>query len=176
MRNLSLKFLPILTLAASCHSQDISSVSYTHIKNCTETVENVNAAYSELTCKKVGSYELAIMQQSPSLFDIRLTRHEKTISTEFDSVSGDLPIEPGPAIEWHLVDGEPKFMVFRLKWGTEEAPFTMDEYLVASRLDAGGFCTLATINTRKNQDANEKARLVIKNTTGSFCDSSIQKI
>lgn len=175
MRNLLLKILPILTITVSCHSQDVDSIDYTHLKDCTETVTNENAAFSELHCKKIGSYSVSITQQSPTIFDIHLTHDNKVISTEFDQLTTELPLESGKTIEWHLVNGEPKFMIFRLKWGTEDAPFTMNEYLVASRIDKNGFCTLATIDVHENKDANQKARDTIKDSPGKAdaCDAQI---
>ncbi len=54
------------------------------------------------------------------------------------------------AIEWHLVNNKPKYMIFRLSWGTENEPFKMRQYLVVNLMTDNDICPLATIDVKNN--------------------------
>ncbi|MFC6633718.1 hypothetical protein [Microbulbifer taiwanensis] len=154
----------------ACDSEASDSVpahglqtSYTRIDSCRETVDNANAAFSLLDCGKVGEHQVHITVQSPTVFTVRLKDDGTEAMSEFEELSGDLPLETGPAIEWYSEGENLRFMVFRLRWGTDEAPFQMDERLVISLVSADRICPLATVGVKSNRNANEKARQLIQN-------------
>ena len=161
-------FFMVLALISlsSCQSEQSQAqekIIYTYIKDCVETVENENAAFSELSCPDVGSYKLNITQQSPMYFNVVLSNQVATISTDFTSLTNESPLEPGTAIEWHLVQGEPRFMIFRLSWGSQEQPFNMQQYLTINLVESNGICSLAVVRVSKHKNANQKARDVLNN-------------
>lgn len=162
MKNLSIKILPsILLLIASCNTNGSAvdeKTQYTHIKDCKEQIENDNAAFSELLCPKIGSYSIIIKKQSPQFITIFLKNADHTLATNFNPVTNELPIEHGKAIEWHLENREPKYMIFRLAWGTPSEPFVMTERLVINLITKDKICPLATINTKAIKNANQTAR------------------
>jgi hypothetical protein len=53
--------------------------------------------------------------------------------TDFETLSDELPLEPGKTLEWHLYDGKPRFLIFRLGWGTEQEPHTFRLSIHGSR-------------------------------------------
>lgn len=144
---------------------------YTRISECKEVVENSNAAFSELSCANVGGMALTISIQKPTYFIVNLGE----ASSEFEVLSGELPLEVGTAIEWPLVDGRPRYMIFRLKWGTEEDPFNIKERLVVSYVSKDRICPLATVDGSRAH-ANEKARALISEKFSSIkeCPASVQ--
>lgn len=150
--------LLFLTACTSGAEPSAPAVAYTHLTDCTEAVENENAAFSVLTCPKVGSYDLSISQQSPVYFTVQLKKGEKVQSSDFETLSGELPLEPGKALEWHLYNGEPRFLIFRLAWGTAAEPFVTNQYLVLNYVGKDSVCPLATVDVKKNPDANQKVR------------------
>lgn len=173
--------LGLAACAASCSSdasQTNKEIVYTPLQKCVETVENANAAFSELKCPDVGSYELTVTQQSPVYFTVHLQKQGRKLSTEFESITGELPLEPGKTLEWHLVNDEPQFLIFRLAWGTEAAPFKMSEHLVVSYVGQKEICALASIDAKKNRDANQKARDLVSETFSSVrsCPQKILQI
>lgn len=134
------------------------ATQYTHLKNCKEQIENDNAAFSELLCPKIGSYSILIKTQSPQFITISLNNAGRSLATNFNPVTKELPIEYGKAIEWHLENKEPKYMIFRLAWGTPSEPFVMTERLVINLVSSDKICPLATINTKAVKNANQMAR------------------
>lgn len=150
--------LVFLTSCGSDAEQADMNISYTHLKDCTEQVDNVNAAFSVLKCPKVGDYQLSISQQSPVFFTVQLQKGKHVVTTDFESLSGELPLDPGKALEWHLKNAEPHLLVFRLGWGTEAEPFAFKQHLVINYVGKDSICPLATIDVKKNADANQKAR------------------
>ena len=66
-------------------------------------------------------------------------------------------------IEWHLYDKVPKFMAFRLAWGSDDKPYDMGEYRVVNLVTKNSICVLATIDSKMNKNANEKAHSLILN-------------
>jgi hypothetical protein len=71
------------------------------------------------------------------------------------------PVEPGHAIEWYLYDNKPRFMIFRLSWGTEDKPFEMKQYLVINLVTENRICVIDKVAVDKVKDANEVARELI---------------
>lgn len=162
MKNISSKILPsILLLIVSCNSNGSTvdeKTQYTHLKDCKELIENDNAAFSELLCPRIGAYDVLIKIQSPQYITISLNTSGRTVSTNFNPVTKELPIEYGKAIEWHLENKEPKYMIFRLAWGTASEPFVMTERLVINLVSTDKICPLATITTKTSKNANQMAR------------------
>lgn len=166
-KNLLVKFLPsMLLLIVSCNSNGSAvdeKTQYTHLKDCKEQIENDNAAFSELLCPKIGSYSILIKKQSPQFVTISLNTSGRSLATNFNPVTKELPIEHGKAIEWHLENKEPKYMIFRLAWGTPAEPFVMTERLVINLVGSDRICPLATINTKAVKNANQLARDLLGN-------------
>lgn len=163
MKNIPMKFsVSILLLLISCNSNgDIEkSIQYTHIKDCKEKTDNDNAAFSELLCRKIGSYDVAIKSVGVEFMTIILQRNGKSLATDSDDLTKDLPFTPGQmkVIEWHLENNEPKYLIFRLAWGTASEPFVMTERLVLNLVSNDRICPLATIKTRSVKNANQMAR------------------
>lgn len=158
LKNIAL--LSCLCLSLSCSAKDNfdSNIHYTKLNSCKESIENENAAASLLKCDSIGGYELSITIQDPVFFTMTLSRGNKSKMTEFEELSRELPLETGRAVEWHVVNGEPQFMIFRVSWGTEEAPFDMTERLVLNYVADDRICPVATVNTKKHKNANEKIR------------------
>jgi len=171
-------FLLAVTVSAfasiSCHSEETSSskaatskvteiteISYTFLKDCKDTVGNDNAAFTELSCPPVGDYKVNITAQSPQYFNIYLNKGDVKLSSDFTMVSHDNPIETGKAIEWHVVNQKPRYMIFRLSWGSEAEPFKMKEYLVVNLVTNTDICVLATVDVKNNKNANIKAQNLI---------------
>ncbi|WP_308364838.1 MULTISPECIES: hypothetical protein [unclassified Microbulbifer] len=154
--------------SAACNSEadnrtpkDTLQTSYTRIDSCKETVQNDNAAFSILDCGKVGEHDLHITVQSPTIFTVRLKKDSAEAMSEFEELSGDLPLETGPVLEWYSDNHQPRFMVFRVSWGTDDEPFQMDERLVISYITKDRICPLATVQVKSNKNANEKTRELI---------------
>lgn len=146
----------VFLLACQSHA---TTISYSTIADCKEQIDNDNAAFSELHCKPVGAYQLDIKQQSPQYFTITLTADGKSVSSELETLTQELPMEPGKAIEWHSIDRQPKFMIFRLKAQLDDS--AMKEYLTLNLVTAKRICPLASIETAKNPNVNQKARDLI---------------
>lgn len=136
---------------------------YTFIKDCKDTSNNVNAAFTELSCSQLGKYKVDISAQSPQFFNIHLTKGSEKISTDFTVVTKDNPVEAGKAIEWHLHNNEPTHMIFRLSWGTDVEPFNMRQYLVLNLVTSKDICVLATADVKNNKNANQKIRDLMLN-------------
>ncbi|WP_250461754.1 hypothetical protein [Microbulbifer litoralis] len=141
--------------------EDSLKTSYTRIGSCEETVDNANAAFSILDCGKVAGRDLRITVQSPTIFTVRLMKSGTEAMSEFEELSGDLPLETGPALEWYSDNQKPRFMVFRVSWGTDKKPFQMDERLVINYVAKDRICPLATVSIESNKNANEKTRELI---------------
>lgn len=152
--------------------------SYTRIDSCKETVESENAAFSILDCGKVGERDLHITVQSPTVFTVRLKYDGTEAMSEFEELSGDLPLETGPTLEWYSDNSQLRFMVFRVSWGTEDEPFQMNERLVISYVAEDRICPLATVGVKSNRNANEKARELIydKLLSTSECPKDVLSI
>ena len=153
-----------------------ADIRYTFLKDCKETILNDNAAFSEQNCPDLAAFKVSITKQDPQFFNIILKHKTQESSSDFTVVSNKKPIKEGKAIEWHLQDNVPKYMIFRLSWGTDDQPFKMREYLVVNLVTANDICALATIDIKNNRDANEKARNLLlkefKNTQA--CPEKIQ--
>ena len=146
---------------ASCYSIGGAvdeKIQYTYLKECKEKIENENAAFSELHCPKIGAYDVIIKKQSPQFFTIYLNMSSRSIATDFDSITNELPIEYGKAIEWHMEKKEPKYLIFRLAWGTIAEPHTMTERLIINLVSNDKICPLAVINSKTVKNANQKVR------------------
>ena len=159
-------------------SLSYSEVEYTFLKNCKEKVKNENAAFSEMTCPSISGYKVSITSQSPQYFNIILSKSGRSLISDFTLVSNDNPIEAGKAIEWHINNNTPEFMIFRLSWGSNNAPFKMKEHLVVNLVTDKKICVLATIDVKKNKNSNQKARDLI---SGKFkgmksCPDSILEL
>ena len=165
----------VFVFLLACQSQ-AATISYSTISECKEQVDNDNAAFSELHCKPVGTYQLDIKQQSPQYFTITLSTDGKSASSELESITQELPMEPGKVIEWHSNGKQPKFMVFRLKAEVEGS--AMAEYLTLSLVTPTRICPLASIATAKNPNANQKARDLIaeKFSAVSDCPAEIIRL
>lgn len=163
MKNITLRFsISILLLLVSCNSNGgvEKSIQYTTIKDCKEKVDNDNAAFSELLCSRIGSYEVTIKSVGVEFMSIILQGNGKSLATDSDELTKDLPFTPGrmKVIEWHLENNEPKYMIFRLAWGTPSEPFVVTERLVIHLVSSDKICPLATINTKAAKNANQIAR------------------
>ena len=152
--------MSILFFTTACESNEElvnDSVVYTKISDCVEQVKNDNAAFSHLKCKGVGTHALNITVQEPVYFTLGLKKGTVEALSEFEEISGELPLETGPVIEWHLRGDNPRFMIYRVSWGTDD-PFTMKEYLVLSYVAGTRICPLAKVDMTENKHANEKVR------------------
>lgn len=145
-----------------------SEVQYTFLKECKETINNDNAAFSELSCPKIGDYKVSITEQSPQYFNIVLSKGDRNISSNFTAVTNENPVNAGKAIEWHITNNQPQYMIFRLSWGSTENPFKMKEHLVVNLVTEKDICVLATVDVKKNKKSNQKARDLI---SGKFKNS-----
>ena len=153
----------LLALLVGCQNQALSkdtSIIYTQIKDCVEQVNNDNAAFSELLCPAIGEHQLGIKQQSPQYFTITLTATDISASSELETYTLEAPMEPGKAIEWHLVNNKPKFMIFRVKVQTEKG--SMNEMLTLNLVTKDRICPLASVATNTTPQANEKVRDLIR--------------
>jgi len=172
--------LPAVIIAAAlsstlCHSQDtppdtagkteskvdLSKPQYTFLKDCKDNTNHDNAAFTELSCNPLSEYKVNITEQSPQYFNIILSKDDYKVSSDFTTVSNENPVEAGKAIEWHLVNNIPKYMIFRISWGTTEEPFNMRQYLVVNLVTDKEICALATVDVKNNKNANQKARDLI---------------
>lgn len=135
-----------------------SDVQYTFLKDCKDIVNNDNAAFSELSCPSIAGYQVSVTEQSPQFFNIILSKAGQSITSDFTFVSKDNPIAAGKAIEWHVNNNAPEFMIFRLSWGSNNEPFKMNEHLVVNLVTDKNICVLATIDVKKNKKSNQKAR------------------
>lgn len=164
-----------LTLGA-CHCQagatDVQ-ISYTQLRECKETVQNDNVAYSELKCPSLGKYEVRVNQVGAEYFGISLAQEADKISTEFEAFLGLRPV--GQAIEWHSRAGKPAYMVFRISF--EEAGASK-EVLTLNLVTNKTFCPLASVSTSKNPKANQQVRNLINGQFAqtSTCPASITKL
>lgn len=154
-----------LLISTSCVSDnqmhDEKNIKYTFLKDCKDKVNNVNAAYSELVCPDVSGYQVEVSEQDPQYFNVLLIKDGKKISSDFTTVTHESPIEPGKAIEWHLYNNKPKFMIFRLSWGTEDNPFVMQQYLLISLVTDAQICVIDKVVVDKVKNANQVARDLI---------------
>ena len=98
-------FLLLLSLLGWQSNASPTSITYTTIGACVEQVENDNAAFSRLQCPSVAGFALNITQQSPQYFTVLLNNNGAVAASELATYSHELPMEPGQAIEWHVVDG-----------------------------------------------------------------------
>jgi len=163
-----------------CHSEtpsdrttsakQIEEPQYTFIKDCKDKINNDNAAFTELSCFPLGKYKVDITAQSPQFYNIHLTKGAEKISTDFTVVTNDNPVEAGKAIEWHLHNNEPKYMIFRLSWGTDAEPFKMKQHLVLNLITSKEICSLATVDVKKNKNANQKVRELMLNKFSKITD------
>jgi hypothetical protein len=154
----TLMMCSIVNLMA-CQTQaapQVATIVYSTVSDCKETIQNDNAAYSELRCKPIGAYQLDIKQQSPQYFTISVGANGKTASSELETVTKELPMEPGKVIEWHLIGTELKYMIFRIK--AQTGGTTMKELLTVSLVTEKRICPIASIEVTKNPNANKKAR------------------
>ena len=175
MKNINKVFISLAIVATTlmttlCYSESgkapspaTPDIRYTFLKDCHETVANENAAYSILACPDLAGFKVSITKQSPQYFNILLTTNNSEISSDFTAATNENPIKEGKAIEWHIVDKVPKFMVFRLSWGSDDKPNDMSEYLLVNLVSKDSICVLAAIDTKKNKNANEKAHSLILN-------------
>lgn len=169
IHKLLLSGLSVITIfsTASCYSNNQtvneSTIKYTMLNDCKDTVNNVNAAYVELSCPEIAGYQVKITAQDPLYFNIILSKNSKETSTDFTTVSNDNPIEPGKAIEWHLYNNEPKFMIFRLSVGTEEKPFDMHQYLLINMVTDDQICVIDKVDVESVKNANQVARDLVAN-------------
>lgn len=140
-----------------------SEIVYTPIADCKEQDENPNAAFFKLACKSVGKFSLNVDIQPPQFFNLKLTQQGTTIHSEWDLLTKEGPMEPGKTLEWHMQNGEPKFLIFRIAYQLDySAP--KQEVLTVNWIGKGRICLLATVNTLKNPNANQQARdLISKN-------------
>lgn len=181
MKKTALPALASLLLLCACNSgaePSAQQIVYTKIADCRETVENENAAFSILDCGKVGSFTVSISQQSPVYFTVQLESEGKKQLTDFESLSGELPLEPGKAMEWHLYDDKPRFLIFRLAWGTEQEPHVYAQRLVLNYVAGDEICPVAIVDIKNNPDANQRARdlLADKYVNLKGCPDSIERI
>jgi len=155
-----------------------SEVKYTFLKDCKDKVNNENAAFSEISCPTIAGYQVSITEQSPTFFNIILSKSGQSISSDFTIASKDNPIEAGKTIEWHINNNVLSFMIFRLSWGSNNEPFKMKEHLVVSLVTDKKICVVATIDVKKNNKSNQKARdLVAGKFSGLVsCPTSILEL
>jgi hypothetical protein len=136
--------------------QDLKMV-YTKISECQETVENENAAFSELMCKSIGGKEVRINQVGADYFGISLAQGAQKISTDFSAFPAAMP--EGKVIEWHSRAGVPLFMVFRISY---EDGALHKEVLTVNRVTDKSICTIAAVDVKKTPNANQKVRDLIR--------------
>ena len=154
-------FLLLLSLLGCESNASPTSITYTKIGACVEQVENDNAAFSRLQCPSVAGFALNITQQSPQYFTVLLNNNGAVAASELATYSHELPMEPGQAIEWHVVDGVPRFMVFRLHVQSAEAENKPQEILTLNLVQKDRICPLASIDVKKTPKANEAIRALI---------------
>ncbi|MBI3561135.1 MAG: hypothetical protein HY080_05395 [Gammaproteobacteria bacterium] len=179
MRNTNIgivQYLLFLLVSCNSHGAVDEDIQYTHLRDCKERIENVNAAFSELVCPKIGAYDVIIKKQSPQFITIVLNADHHEIASNFVLLTNELPIEYGKTIEWHLKNKSPKYLVFRLAWGTEAKPFEMVERLVINLVSKDKICPIAMVNTKTVKNANQKIRDLLETelSTISSCPTSIQ--
>ncbi len=154
-----------LFMSMSCHGserdQPGAEIKFTFLKECKDKTGNADAAFSESACPDLAGYRVEISEQSPRYFNIHLIKNNKRISSDFTMVTGENPLEPGKAIEWHLYDNKPKFMVFRLSWGTEDQPFEMQARLVINLVTEDEICVIDQVEVARVKNANQVARDLI---------------
>lgn len=134
----------------------------TLLNDCDETENNVSAAYSRLECHFIGSYDLYILEQSPDVFTVQLILDGRTLETDFQALNKGLPLEPARTLKWQLEDGEPKFLLAPMSWGTQDAPFKFNQYLTVNYVAENHICTLATVRETAAADAEKKARELLQ--------------
>jgi hypothetical protein len=150
-------------------------ISYTKIHECQEQIENPNAAFSQLQCKNIGKAAVSISIQAPQFFNLSVTQNGVTATSEWDLLTGEQPMEPGKTLEWHVQQGEPRFLVFRLRYNNADAAAKQSatpqqqtpqqqEVLTVNWVHQNRICILAAINTAKNPHANQIARDLINTT------------
>jgi hypothetical protein len=148
----------IVSLMA-CQTQaapQATTIVYSTVGDCKETIKNDNAAFSELHCKPVGAYQVDIKQQSPQYFTVTVGANGKSASSELETITKELPMEPGKVIEWHLSGTELKYMIFRIKTQTDGG--STKEFLTVNLITEKRICPIASIDVSKNSNANQKAR------------------
>ena len=187
MKNMKYVFL-LLTIAvtAACYGKDDASkleakeldIAFTTLSECTEAVENPNDAASVLVCPPQRDMPVKVTTIGPDYFYIELVDKSSSLVSDFSKLSDELPLAPGKVIEWHLNKNKPKFMVFRISWGTKAEPFKMAEYLTVHLVTNQTICPLATINVRANKNANHIARELISGALANAekCPESIKTI
>lgn len=176
MKFLNATYLSLGLILGTCHCQaggNDLQLSYTQLKECKETVQNDNAAFSELKCKSVGKYEVRVNQAGAEYFGISLAQGAQKITSDFDGFPGMRPV--GQAIEWHSRAGEPVFMIFRISFDEAGAS---KEVLTLNLVTPKSICPLASVATSKNPKANQQVRDLM---TGQFaqvttCPASITKL
>ncbi len=175
--------ITIVALSSTCYSSDNQESTqlapiYTFIKDCKDTTDNDYAAFTELTCAPIKGFNIEITHQPPQFFNIHLIKDSTELSTDFIAVTNENPLEPGKAIEWHVENDQPRFMIFRLSWGTEESPLDMREYLVLNYVNKTDICSIATVNVKTNKNANQKVRdmMLEKFQEIKSCPETILKI
>ena len=165
-----------------CYSDDNQnpealSPIYTFLKDCTATTNHDNAAFNELTCPSIKGYKIKITEHPPQFFNIHIKKGTTEAITDFIAVTNENPLKAGKAIEWHFEDDKPRFMIFRLSWGSEVSPFEMREHLVLNYIDKSDICSIATVEVNNN-NANYKVReLMLKQFSEiKACPDTILKI
>lgn len=181
MKKTALPALASLLLLCACNSgaePSAPQIVYTKIADCKETVENENAAFSVLDCGKIGAGAVSISQQSPIYFTVQLESAGKKLVTDFESLSGELPLDPGKTLEWHLYEGKPRFLIFRLGWGSAQEPHVFRQHLVLNYVAGDEICPIATVDVKNNPDANQKVRdlLAKKYLSLKGCPGSVERI
>ena len=131
---------------------------YTFLKNGKDITNHDNAAFTKLSCSSINGQQVRISEQGLQFFNIHLSKGELNINTDFTLVSKDMPVEAGKAIEQYFFNNKPKYMIFRLSWSSEDAPFNMREHLVVNLITNKNICALATVDVKNNKNANQKAR------------------
>lgn len=155
--------------------QALDKPRYTFLKDCQDKASNDNAAFSEKKCPDLGEWRVDVTEQAPQYFTVHLSQGASRISSDFTSVTKGAPIEWGRALEWHFQNNKPQYLIFRLSWGTEAAPFRMREYLVLSLITDKRMCVLASVDVKNNENANQKIRDVISDKFSRIrvCPSSV---
>lgn len=176
MKCLNTTYLSLGLMLGTCYCQaggNDLQLSYTQLKECKETVQNDNAAFSELKCKPIGKYAVRINQAGAEYFGIALAQGGQTITSDFERFPAMRPV--GQAIEWHSRAGQPIFMVFRISFDEAGAS---QEVLTLNLVTPKSICPLASVATSKNPQANQQVRDLM---TGQFaqvttCPASITKL
>lgn len=156
MKNLNVIVIALVALFA-CSAWAGAPVVSVALNDCAESGDSEGAAFTRLECPPVGSYDLYVLEQNPTLFTVQLVRNEQTLETDFMPLTGDLPLESGKVLQWHLEDGEPRFLLVTLRWGTEQSPFTFTPRLTVNYVSAERICTLAVIAAKDGQKARDQA-------------------